>query len=265
MREPVSFIGGLRALLQQSLHPDVVAGFDALSDYRTGPWPRLQRTAEFVGVTTFGTTQDAEQAAAHVRRIHTATWTDPVTGRTRRLDETDLLLWVHCCLVDAFLDVTTRAGLDLTPHERDRFVAEQVRAARLVGLAADDVPDDTAALSAYLESMQGRLRLTPAAVDAVALLMAPPIPVRVELLTPARAGLTTLATLAYASLPPWARDRFPIPDGLEPLTAGSATLGLRTLRAVGRAVQAAVPAARYGPHEAAARRRLGLGSRARAS
>ena len=258
MREPVSFVGGLRAMLQQSLHPDVVAGFDALSDYRNGPWPRLQRTAEYVGVTTFGTTDEAERVAAHVRRIHTASWTDPVTGRSRRLDEPDLLLWVHCCLVDAFLDVTTRAGLDLTDDERDRFVAEQVRAAGLMGLAADAVPSSTAQLAGYLEGMQDRLRLTPAAVDAVALLMAPPIPVRVELFTPARAGLTTVATLAYGSLPPWARDRFPIPDGLQPLTTAAATVGLRALRTAGRAVQAVVPAARRSPHEAAALQRLGL-------
>jgi uncharacterized protein (DUF2236 family) len=257
-REPAAFVAGLRALLQQSLHPAVAGGFDALSDYRARPWLRLTRTAEYVAVTTYGTVAAARGAGDAVRRVHARTFPDPDTGVERRLDEPELLLWVHACLVDAFLDVTTRSGLDLTDAERDRYVAEQVRSAELVGLDPADVPHDTGSLAAYLAAQQPSLRLTPAAVDAVALLMAPPLPVRLELLTPARAGWTTLAALAYGSLPRWARDRFPVPDGVEPLTQVAVTAGLRALRTAGRAVRAVVPAARHSPHESAARRRLGL-------
>lgn len=257
-REPAAFVAGLRALLQQSLHPAVAGGFDALSDYRRRPWLRLGRTAEYVAVTTYGTTDEVRGAGAAVRRVHARTFPDPESGAERRLDEPELLRWVHACLVDSFLDVTTRSGMNLSAAERDRYVAEQVRSAELVGLDPAGVPADTAALTAYLGSQQAALRLTPAAVDAVALLLAPPLPVRLELLTPARAGWTTLAALAYGSLPPWARERFPVPEGIEPLTQAAVTVGLRALRTAGRAVRAVVPAARHSPHEAQARRRLGL-------
>src|SRR6187431_122455 len=48
------FVGGLRALLLQSLHPLAMAGVAAHSDYRVDPWGRLQRTADFLAATTFG-------------------------------------------------------------------------------------------------------------------------------------------------------------------------------------------------------------------
>ena len=39
------FIGGLRALLFQSLQPLAMAGVASHSDYKADPWGRLQRTA----------------------------------------------------------------------------------------------------------------------------------------------------------------------------------------------------------------------------
>ncbi len=48
------FIGGLSALLLQSLHPLAMAGVAAHSGYRGDPWGRLARTSRFVAVTTFG-------------------------------------------------------------------------------------------------------------------------------------------------------------------------------------------------------------------
>lgn len=256
--EPVSFVGGLRALLMQALHPAVVAGFDIHSDYRERPWRRLQRTADFVGVTSFADTPTVHRMVSRVRSVHALTWVDPETGAERTLGEPDLLLWVHTCLVDSLLDSTERAGLSLTGPEQDTFVAEQARIAELLGVPGDLVPRDRAALARYFAQSLPGLRLTPPAVEAVALLMAPPIPLGVELLTPARAGLTGLAALAYASLPRWARDRFPVPAGPAPLTEAAATAGLKALRTAGRGVRAVVPAARYSPHEKEARRRLGL-------
>ena len=48
------FVGGLRALLLQSLHPLAMAGVAEHSDYRADPWGRLQRTSFFLAATTFG-------------------------------------------------------------------------------------------------------------------------------------------------------------------------------------------------------------------
>src|ERR1700761_5553686 len=64
------FVGGLRALLLQSLHPLAMAGVAGHSGYRSDPWGRLQRTSYFLAVTTFGTVADADEAIARVRGVH---------------------------------------------------------------------------------------------------------------------------------------------------------------------------------------------------
>src|SRR5262249_52259697 len=64
------FIGGITALLLQSLHPLAMAAVAGHSGYRGDPWGRLQRTSYFLGVTTLGRASDAREAIARVRAIH---------------------------------------------------------------------------------------------------------------------------------------------------------------------------------------------------
>src|SRR6202171_3034615 len=64
------FVGGLRALLLQSLHPLAMAGVAQHSDYRGDPWGRLQRTRTVLAVTSFGPAADAQRAIDRVRGIH---------------------------------------------------------------------------------------------------------------------------------------------------------------------------------------------------
>src|SRR6516164_819149 len=68
--DPVMLIGGLRALLVQALEPRAMAAVDQHSRFREDPWGRLARTTNYVVSTTYGTTADAEEAAAHVRHVH---------------------------------------------------------------------------------------------------------------------------------------------------------------------------------------------------
>jgi len=55
------FIGGIRALLLQSLHPLAIAAVAEYSDYRGDPWGRVQRTSYFLAVTTFGRASETGQ------------------------------------------------------------------------------------------------------------------------------------------------------------------------------------------------------------
>ena len=71
------FVGGLRALLLQSLHPLAMIAVAQHSDYREDPWGRLQRTSTFLAATTYGTIEDAQRAVDRVRRVH-----EHVTGIT---------------------------------------------------------------------------------------------------------------------------------------------------------------------------------------
>src|SRR3954453_18757464 len=83
-----SIIGGLRSLIIQSLHPLAMAGVADFSDYRARPLRRLERTARYVADTTFGTTEQAYEAAAVVRRVHERVHgVDPVTGRSYSADD----------------------------------------------------------------------------------------------------------------------------------------------------------------------------------
>ena len=51
-------------------------------------------------------------AVARVRGIHRRLGsTEETTGRTYRVDDPDLLLWVHCCEVDSLLVAARRGGL----------------------------------------------------------------------------------------------------------------------------------------------------------
>ena len=259
--DPLMAVGGLRALLLQSLHPVVAHGFAAHSGYREESWSRLMRTADYVALTTFGSTTQVQAAAGHVRRGHARSeFVDPEDGGRHRIDDPDLLLWVHACLVDSMLAVTRRGGLELSDDDADRYVAEQVRTAALLGVDPALAPTTVAGVQAYLDDVRPGLRLTAPAREAVAMVLAPPIHPLLELMTPARIGWTSLAGLAFATLPTWARAHFPLPlrGGSAVLPSAAVTSSLRSLRRTGRGVGTVLPLLTTSPHERAARRRLGL-------
>jgi uncharacterized protein (DUF2236 family) len=253
--DPVLAVGGLRALFLQALHPVAMAGVEAHSGFSSDPWGRLTRTAEYIGVTTYGTSEDAGRAAARVRAVHRRlTATDPATGREVPVDDPQLLLWVHCCEVDSFLRTAQRAGVWLPRRAADQYVGEQVRSARLVGLdpLRDGVPWDTESLDAYFERVRPELSAGPAAYRAARFLVAPPMPWWVRLTTPAMASWAGVASLAFSLLPPWARSMYSRLPSI-PTTDLGATVTLRALRAGLLALPAA---AREGPQYRAAKARV---------
>jgi uncharacterized protein (DUF2236 family) len=228
--DPTFSVGGLRALLLQALHPVAMDGVARFSGgFREEPWPRLIRTATYVDTLTFGTRTQASAAVDRVCAIHRRLGaTEQTTGRTYRVDDPDLLLWVHCCEVDSLLSVARRSGLPLTDDDADRYVAEQVTAAELIGVPAADVPASAAALAAYFDAIRPSLAVTAAAREAYRLIVLPPMPTWVRYLTPAQPAWGGLATLAVALLPAWARRMYSLP-GLG-LTDAAGTAGLRGFR-----------------------------------
>jgi uncharacterized protein (DUF2236 family) len=250
--DPVLVLGGMRALLLQALHPRAMAGVATHSGFRTDPWGRLRRTAEYVGVTTYGTAAEAERAGARVRGVHRRlTATDPVTGEPFRIDDPELLAWVHACEVDSFLSTVRRAGMHLTDRDAHQYVAEQRRSAELVGLSGDEVPADTAELAAYFRRMRPELRATRDALDAARFVVVPPMPAWVRIGTPARPAWAAVAGLAFALLPAWARRSYGIPA--VPAGELATTIALRTLR---RSLLLIPSSAREGPVLKAAKERL---------
>ncbi|HEX5586086.1 MAG TPA: oxygenase MpaB family protein, partial [Acidimicrobiia bacterium] len=135
--DPVMLVGGLRALLVQALEPRAMAAVDQHSLFREDPWGRLARTTSFVMHTTYGDTAAAEAAAARVRAVHTRVHgIDPVTGRSYRGNEPELLLWIHAVEVDSFLLAYRTYAGHLSRADGDRYVAEMGRVAEMVELPA---------------------------------------------------------------------------------------------------------------------------------
>ncbi|MDQ0579149.1 oxygenase MpaB family protein [Streptomyces rishiriensis] len=205
--DPMMWVAGVRALYLQALHPRAVRGVMQNSDFRRDAWGRLMRTADFVGTTTYGTSEAAEKAGARVRRIHRMlSATDPDTGERYGVDEPGLLLWVHCAEIDSYLHVLRRSGYPLTDAAADRYLAEHRVSARLVGLDPDEVPADRADMDAYFEKTRPELAAGAEAHDVDDFLLRPPVH---PLLVPARALLwRRVAHLAYASLPPYAHELY---------------------------------------------------------
>lgn len=256
--DPTMVVAGIRALFLQALHPVAMAGVAANSRFSDDPWGRLQRTADYIGVTTFGTTADANKAGARIRGIHRRlTATDPDTGVEYPVDDPPLLLWIHCCEVDSFLSTARRGGARISAGDADRYVAEQIASARLVGLdpSAIAVPTTVDELAEYFVLIRPDLYASSEAQRAARFIVSPPMPRWVQLATPAVPGWLGVTGLGFALLPGWARKMYSHLPGV-PTTDIGATLVLRALRTA----VLAIPPLREGPHQKAARERLGLAS-----
>ena len=227
--DPMQWVGGVRALFLLALHPLAMAGVSQHSTYREDPLGRLQRTGDYLGAVTFGTRAQADRAAARVRGVHRRVrGVEPEAGTPYWAPDPELLLWVHCGEIDSFLTIGRRAGVRVSAADADRYVAEQVTAAELVGIPRELVPASVAELTDYFERTRPELRVTAAARETARFLLLPPMPALVQLATPARVVWTSAAGLAFASLPRWARRLYGLP-GL-PTTDLGASVTLRSLR-----------------------------------
>lgn len=221
------FVGGLRALLLQSLHPLVMAGVADHSRYRDDPWGRLQRTSFFIAITTFGPTSEAERAIAQVRSVHRRVRGATADGRRYAAEDPHLLRWVHLAEVDSFLAAYQRygAGTRLNQSERDEYIADTAVIAAKLGV--EDPPRTEAQLRTELANFRPELAGTPQAREAARfLLLQAPLPVA------ARLPYAALGGAAVGLLPVWARWPLRLPY----LPATEATIG----RLAGRGVVAGI-------------------------
>ena len=216
------FVGGLRALLLQSLHPLAMAGVADHSDYRGDPWGRLQRTSTFLAVTTFGPADDAQRAVDRVRGIHQRVRGVAPDGRPYHAADPHLLEWVHIAEVDSFLLAHQRYGAaPLDQRGRDEYVADAARIASALGVP--DPPRTERQLGERIAAFRPELRSTAAARDAARfLLVTPPLPIL------ARVPYALVAATSVSMLPAWARLPLRLPY-LPPVEATAIRLAGRTL------------------------------------
>jgi uncharacterized protein (DUF2236 family) len=200
------FVGGIAALLMQSLHPLAMAAVADHSGYKADPWGRLQRTSHFIGATTLGRKQDAVAAIAKVRDIHEHVTGTAPDGRPYAASDPHLLTWVHVAEVHAFLRAYEVYGeRPLGQVARDGYVADMALIAAELGVP--DPPGTEAEVLAMISGYRPELAGTPQAWEAARfLLREPPLPL---VLRPVYVGL---AAAAVALLPRWARRELRIPS-----------------------------------------------------
>ncbi|MFC6285975.1 oxygenase MpaB family protein [Nocardioides sp. GCM10027113] len=200
------FVGGIRAVLLQTLHPAAMAAVAEHSGYRGDMWGRLARTSRFLAVTTFGTAEHAQRAVDAVRAIHERVNGTLDDGTPYAASDPHLLRWVHVAEVDSFLlGHQVHGARPLDQAGRDEYVAQTAEVARRLGVV--DPPTTEAELAEQLASFRPELRVTPAAREAVSyLLWQPPLP------APARPAYWTLMAAGISLMPEWSRRPLGLPS-----------------------------------------------------
>ncbi len=188
------FVGGVRALLVQAAHPEVVAGVEDHSTYREDPLGRLSRTSVYVTETTYGAMPEVEAAVAVVRNAHR-----PVRGTSERqrpysASHPELAAWVHNVLTDSFLSAYQAYGPEpLSAADADLFVLEQTRIGALLG--ASPLPETAPELANWIV---GHADLDPTDDQrrAIGFLKDPPLKM------PVKAGYKLVHKAAVATIDP---------------------------------------------------------------
>nr|WP_224785226.1 MULTISPECIES: oxygenase MpaB family protein [Pandoraea] len=199
-------IGGISALLLQSLHPLAMAGVWDHSTFRQDVIGRLRRTATFIGGTTYGNTADAQALLERVRRIHLQVTGIAPDGRPYAAYDPDLLTWVHVAETSSFLrSYLVYKDPGFARSEQDRYYAEVSRIA--VALGARNVPMSVADIDDYLAGMRARLCASERTEEVVRVLRNLPAPF---------AGAQVFSGLLFRAgidlLPDWAQSMLGFDD-----------------------------------------------------
>ena len=193
------FIGGIRAILLQTMHPAAMQAVADHSGFRGDMWGRLARTSTFLAVTTFGTAEHAEQSVGAVRRIHGRVTGTMPDGTPYTASDPHLLAWVHAAEVDSFLLAhQTYGARPLDEAGCDAYVAQSAVVAAKLGVI--DPPTTVAQLREVLDDFRPELRATDEARSAVRFLILHP-----DLPLAARPAYGVLMAAGIALMPRWTR------------------------------------------------------------
>src|SRR5436189_5226741 len=148
---------GARAFLMQAAHPKVAQGALDHSGFAEDPFGRVYRTIQGMAVLIFGTTNEANEMARNINRLHhTVHGTLPdslgryAAGETYSAMEPSALLWVHIALVDSMLTAYKTFVRPLSHAECEQYWQESCRYARLLGLTDTMLPASYAAVQQYI-------------------------------------------------------------------------------------------------------------------
>ena len=189
-----AFVGGIRGLVIQAAHPEVVAGVSDHSTYLSDPLGRLSRTSAYVTHTSFGAMPEVAEAIAHVRGAHRPVHGTSHRGKSYSAARPAHAAWVHNALTDSFITAYRAFGpAPLSDREADQFVAEQAEIGAL--LDADPIPKTASSLSDWITN-HPEVAPSPGMEEVVKFLLNPPLPAA------QKAGYRALLGAAITTIPP---------------------------------------------------------------
>jgi len=164
-------LGSGRALLLQIAHPWVTAAIDEHSITRTDPLKRGRNTFRYLLQMTYGTRDQAMQAARDVRVIH-----DRIVGHLQqqagtfgegteyRANEVQAMIWVHATLWETLVMTYEQSIGPLSATDKERFYQETKLFAYLFGIPDEALPKNWDDFLVYCQQMRdsGTLEVTPA-------------------------------------------------------------------------------------------------------
>lgn len=199
--------GGVSALLMQMLHPLALAGVWDHSNFREDMLGRLRRTSQFVSVTTFGPTAEAERLIAKVKAIHLRVNGVSSDGRPYAASDPELLTWVHVVESSRFLASHLRYRNPSLPREKqDEYYREAARVAAALG--AQEIPTSCKAVEDYLQRMRPQLVCDERTREVARILLAAPAPSAL-----ARPFGALVMQAGIDLLPDWAQQQFDFHPG----------------------------------------------------
>lgn len=217
--------GGIRSLLLQMLHPHALQGVLDHSNFREDMHGRLQRTARFIAVTTFGHRDKAMASIRAVNTIHARIGGTLPDGTQYTATNPRTLAWVHVVEAQSFLAGYLRhVNPRMSGADQDEYYRQFAIIARALG--ADPVPETRAEADAIFRELRHDLKASAEAREVAQLVLnqkPPGTPPFVQDL---------LGAEAVAMLPDWARRMLKVQRPvLTALPARAATWGVgRTLR-----------------------------------
>ena len=219
-------VGGVRSLLLQMLHPAALQGVLDHSNFREDMHGRLQRTAQFIAVTTFGQRDRAMTAIERVNAIHERVGGVLPDGTSYSARDPRTLAYVHVAEALSFLAAYKRHVRPEMPYaEQDKYFAQFAVIARALG--CEPVPETVTEAERLFRDYRRELTGSAGAREVARLVLTQRptgTPFAVQ---------QAISTDAVAMLPPFARAMLglPPPSALSALPVRAATWGMgRTLR-----------------------------------
>jgi len=187
-REPLLVLGGAATLLMQVAHPLVAQGAVDHSNYATDPFGRLEETARWVNIVTFGTRGQANWIIDHVLKRHSivqgsldeesasAYWP---AGTPYSANQPDLVRWVHATLVHGLLKSYTTLSGNLSRAEQDKVVREWNVIGVAMGMGEEDSFTSVCDLEAYITAqiVSGAVAPCAASLKIARTILQAPVPV----------------------------------------------------------------------------------------